>query len=117
MPSTRSERRRPVQRQVNDIARKINRGLAALHGTRLIAVFVFGSYARGDADDESDLDVLIVLDRVGDYAAEVDRTSEIIGSLSLEYGVSISRVFVSEDEWLHGDTVFLQNVREEAIAM
>jgi len=117
MPSTRSERRRPVQRQVNDIARKINRGLAALCGTRLIAVFVFGSYARGAADDESDLDMLIVVDRLNNYAAEVDRTSEIIGSLSLEYGVSISRVFVSEDEWVRGDTVFLQNVRAEAIAV
>ncbi|MFH1110227.1 MAG: nucleotidyltransferase domain-containing protein [Planctomycetota bacterium] len=117
MPSTGSERRSPVQRQVNDIARKINRGLAALYGARLIAVFVFGSYARGEADEESDMDVLIVLDRVESYGAEVDRTSEIIGELSLRYGVSISRVFVSEDEWLHGDTVFLQNVREEAIAV
>jgi len=76
---------------------------------------IFGSYARGDADDESDLDVLIVLDRIDNYAAEVDRTSEIIGELSLRCGISISRVFVSEHEWLHGDSVFIQNVREEAI--
>jgi predicted nucleotidyltransferase len=101
--------------QRTDCAREANGAIAALYGPRLSAVLVYGSYARGEADDESDFDVLIVLDRVDNYAAEVDRTSEIIGSLSLEYGVSISRVFVSEDEWLHGDTVFLQNVREEAV--
>jgi len=97
------------------VAAEVKQQLQATYHKRLVEVLLFGSYARGEADDESDLDVLIVLDRVNHYAAEVDRTSEIISSLSLEYGVSISRVFVSEDEWLHGDTVFLQNVREEAI--
>ncbi len=96
----------------NHLRQKLEDG----YGARLREIYLFGSYARGEADDESDLDVLIVLDQVESYSAEVDRTSGIIGSLSLEYGVSISRVFVSEDEWLHGDTVFLQNVREEAVS-
>ncbi len=101
--------------RTSEIAIQLRTSLARCYGRRLNGVFVFGSHARGDDDEESDLDVLIVLDRVDNYAADVDRTSEIISSLSLEYGVSISRVFVSHDEWLHGDTVFLQNVREEAI--
>lgn len=74
---------------------------------------VCGSYARGETDEESDLDVLIVLDRVENYAAEVDRTSEIVADISLRYGVSISRVFISEAQWRDGRSVFLQNVREE----
>jgi predicted nucleotidyltransferase len=104
-----------MTRALEPIATRLKDELAGLYGSRLIAVLIFGSYARGEADYESDLDVLIVLDRIDDYAAEVDRTSLIVGELSLQYGVSISRVFVSEAEWLYGDSVFLQNVREEAI--
>ncbi len=104
-----------MHKHLDDIAAELKRAMAALLGMRLIAVLVFGSYARGETDEESDLDVLIVLDRIDNYAGEVDRTSEIVGGLSLRCGVSISRVFVSEEEWLHGDSAFLQNVREEAI--
>ena len=89
--------------------------LSALYGTRLTTVLVFGSSARGEADEESDLDVLIILDCIDHYAAEVDRTSKITSELSLQHGVSISRVFLSENEWRNGDSPFLQNVREEAI--
>jgi len=100
---------------LHSLGNQLRRALEHAYGARLRGIYLFGSYARGEADDESDLDGLIVLDRIDNYAAEVDRTSEVIGELSLRYGVSISRVFVSEEEWLHGDSVFLQNVREEAI--
>jgi predicted nucleotidyltransferase len=77
--------------------------------------YLFGSYARGEADSESDADVLVVLDRVDRYGAEVERTGQLISELSLKYGVSVSRTFVSEREWLGGESPFLTNVREEAI--
>ena len=97
-----------------DIAKKLKGVFIAFYGVRLIVLVVYGSYARGEADEESDL---VVLDRVEHYAAEVDRTSEIVGSLSLEYSVSISRVFISQNDWRTGDSPFLRNVRSEAIPL
>jgi predicted nucleotidyltransferase len=84
---------------------------------RLRGVYLYGSYARGEQDDESDLDALIVLDRMDRYGAEIDRTGQLISSLSLRHGTSISRVFVSEEDWMCLDTAFLSNVRAEAIAV
>jgi uncharacterized protein len=89
--------------------------LARMYGARLSGVFLFGSRARGDAKPGSDCDILIVLDRVTDYGAEIDRTSVLVSRLSLAYGVSISRVFVPASEWKRRRTPFLENVREEAV--
>ena len=95
---------------------ELRAGLQAIYGDRLKGVYLYGSYARGEADPESDLDVLVVLDRIDSYSDEVDRTGGLGAELSLKYSVSISKVYVSESSWLHGDTSFLSNVREEALA-
>lgn len=89
--------------------------LKEVYGDRLKGVCLFGSYARDEADPESDVDVLVVLDRIDHYAAEVERTGELGSKLSLKYGVSISKVFLRESDWRSGDTPFLANVREEAV--
>jgi hypothetical protein len=56
------------------------------------------------------------LDRIDHYAAEVERTGPMISELSLKYGVSVSRIFVSQRDWSSGESPFLANVREEAIS-
>ncbi|QWR77847.1 nucleotidyltransferase domain-containing protein [Candidatus Magnetomonas plexicatena] len=94
---------------------ELNSGLEELYGGRLIGVYIFGSYARGDSDLESDVDVLVVLDTVGNYAEEVDLTGYLISNLSLKYGVSVSRVFVPHNDWLHSNTPFMTNVRRESV--
>lgn len=91
-------------------------GLNALYGERLRGVYLFGSYARGEQDSESDVDIAIVLDAVTKYGAEIDRTSRLTSEVSLKYGVSISRVFLSERDWAAADSVFTVNARKEAVA-
>jgi len=93
----------------------LREGLTRLYGPRLRGLYLFGSYARGTPDTESDVDVLIVLDRVERYGNEVDHTGNLASRLSLKYGVTVSRVFAPEPDWLSGHSPFLSSVRPEAI--
>lgn len=50
-----------------------------VYGARLMHFVVFGSRARGDADEDSDIDVMVVLDvSEGDEAVAVDRVWELL---------------------------------------
>ena len=105
------------KKEIEKILKEIKTGLQELYGPRLKGLFLYGSYSRGDQKPESDLDILIILDQFLDrYGIEVDRTGFLISDLSLKYGVSVSRVFVTEEDWKNRDSLFLNHVREEALA-
>jgi predicted nucleotidyltransferase len=104
-----------TEERLRGLLSEVKIGLKQIYGSRLRGLYLYGSYARKEQDDESDVDVLIVLDDIRLYGAEIERTGELASRLSLEYGATVSRVFVSEQDWRALDNPFLGDVREEAI--
>ena len=58
-------------------------------------VILFGSYGRGDADERSDMDLMIVLPEAPDKYGEMVRLHEVVGSV----GIGVDVLVYSEAEY------------------
>jgi predicted nucleotidyltransferase len=101
--------------KIRKILKKFKREIVAIYGERLHSIILFGSRARGDARDDSDIDLLIVLKGDFDYIEMLKRSDDIAAALSLENDIVISRAFTSDKEFKERQTPFLMNVRREGI--
>ena len=82
-------------------------------------IYLYGSRARGDIHEESDWDILILLNK-----DKVSRLDEIplrdnIFDLELDYEEIISIIALSKKEWFdkHSITPFYENVMKEGIKL
>jgi uncharacterized protein len=100
---------------IRTILKKLKDELTQIYGERLDHIILYGSRARGDARDDSDIDILIVLKDDFNYSEMLRLSSNLTASLSLEHDVVISRAFVSKKEFRNRQTPFLMNVRREGM--
>lgn len=86
---------------------------------RLHSLTAFGSRARGDADSQSGLDVLVVLE--GSQDERVRRVvSDCAWEASFASGIVLSPVVVPRQEWENGpeqDSLLAMAVRREGVAV
>lgn len=68
---------------------------AAAAATNPLRVLLFGSYARGDADEGSDLDLLVIEREVPDKAAEYLKLHRAVGPM----GVGVDVLVFSQEEF------------------
>ena len=62
-----------------------------LYGSKLNKIILYGSYARGDNTEESDIDIMIVLNCEKDEVRRLrSMTSEMASDISLEQEVFLS---------------------------
>ncbi|MEW6239434.1 MAG: nucleotidyltransferase domain-containing protein [Chloroflexota bacterium] len=106
---------RKVPLKIRKLMKELKEGLVRIYGDRLRGVYLYGSYARGEARSDSDIDVMIVLGDYRSYGKEIDRTGKLISGLALDYGISISRVVMKETQWKNSDTPLLRNIRMDGV--
>lgn len=103
---------------IEPIVREFKAALQTMYGDRLRDVVLYGSYARGDYDEESDIDLMMILnDEKVDTYAEIRRVSELEANLLLTYGFVISPLPTSYIKYKTSSTPIYQEVRREGILL
>ncbi|MDA2917926.1 nucleotidyltransferase domain-containing protein [Desulfobacterota bacterium AH_259_B03_O07] len=102
--------------KINKILDEFRAEVEKLYSKKLKDIVLYGSWARGDATEESDIDLLIVLQGKVIPGKEVDRMINIITDINLEYGVLLFVYPISEEDYSTVKSPLLINVRREGIS-
>jgi len=101
--------------KLQEVLCEYREGLKAELGEQLACVILYGSQARGDVHEGSDIDVLCVLREPFDLGEMIRLTSELTARLSLQHDVALSRTFVTHAEYENRQLPFMMNVRREGV--
>lgn len=106
--------------ELNAITDQVVDEVTKLLKNDIYKIILYGSYARGDADNESDIDIMILLncskDRVSEYRKQLVK---LASSASLKNDVEVSLMLRDRGTFEKNLKIlpFYQNVMREGVAL
>lgn len=109
-----------TKQEVENLIAQLRFGVASLFPQDKIEVILFGSYARGDAHQDSDIDVLFLVDASRQEISERNwQVGDLASDFLLEHGVMISPIVENRGYFNTNQEVlpFFRNIVREGVKM
>jgi len=107
--------------ELKQILDELIQNIIPIFDSKLKRVILFGSYARGDYDEESDIDVMFLIDDEAKFLQSKYRkpVRRIISDIDFKYGVLLCSVLQNEHDFYKcvNSIPFYQNVEKEGITL
>ena len=103
---------------LNELLQKFRAEVEKVFGSKLQDMILYGSYARGDNTDESDIDVMLIVDiSPDDELNSAIQLSDIVVDLNLEFDVVLSPLVESKEKYEKYKNInpLFANVEKEGI--
>ncbi|MBM4250118.1 MAG: nucleotidyltransferase domain-containing protein [Euryarchaeota archaeon] len=105
-----------AMKDIGPALRRFKKGVRRIYGKRLRQVLLFGSWARKEAREDSDVDVAVVLSGPVRPGREIDRMIDLVTRVNLEHGVLMAVYPLSESDFRTLQSPLLMNIRKEGVA-
>ena len=105
---------------LNILLEETKNELTTLFGNKLLNVVLYGSYARGDFNSESDIDVMALVEMEKIELQKYRRTvSALANEIDLKYNVLLSIKLQDNESFIKYQNAlpFYQNVIKEGVAV
>ncbi|MER3435643.1 MAG: nucleotidyltransferase domain-containing protein [Leptolyngbya sp. ERB_1_1] len=106
-----------MNQKLTSLLEELRQGLEELYAERFVRLVLYGSQARNQATEDSDIDVMVVLRGNVSPGNEIFRMGGLVTELNLKYDELIATFPISELEFEQRETPFMENVRQEGIAV
>lgn len=106
--------------KVHNIVYKFAQQIRGIYGDSLKKVVVYGSYARGDYQKNSDIDIMILVDaNDAEIKKRFNSVCDLAFDYELEYGIVISPLVKNEEHFMKwSETLpFYRNVKQEGVTV
>jgi len=107
----------PDQKTIAKLAKKIKRHLKERYGSGIKQVILYGSYARGEQTEDSDVDLVVVVDDELDTFTVEESLTDFLFSVLIEEGELVAITAIPEKRFGSYKSPFLLTVQEEGISI
>lgn len=109
---------RELPEEIKQILEEVKKLFVEIYGDSLKEVILYGSYARGDYTEGSDIDLIILLDNVNEtILSEREYYSKLIWEIDLRYDVVISVLPMSEETYRTRQWPVILNAKREGVCI
>ena len=108
--------------QIDDVIQEFIKGVKSILGERLKKIILYGSYARGDYNDSSDIDIMILTDlsddeiikyrdKIWDYAYDIEWNNN--------FNIMLSPIVKNINKYNQRKVIvpFYMNVQKEGVVL
>lgn len=99
------------------IAQRCKSTLQRYYGPRFRGLILYGSVAREQADNDSDIDLLVLLHKPFDYLRELRRIVHLLYAIQLDSDQLISAKPAALDEFERQSLQLYRDARREGVAI
>ena len=96
---------------------ELQSALLKLYGKRAPLMIIYGSHARKDSTESSDIDVLLIYPHSVKPGEEIARLSATLADLNLRYQVLVSILPISETDYSKAKSPLLKNIHHEGVTL